>query len=38
VATHGFVKKTSKVPDFEINKAKQLRIHYFEDKVKSVGK
>jgi phage-related protein len=38
VATHGFVKKTSKVPDFEINKAKQLRIHYFEDKVKSIGK
>jgi hypothetical protein len=37
VATHGFVKKTSKVRDFEINKAKQLRIHYLEDKVKSIG-
>lgn len=38
VATHGFIKKTSKVPEIEIKKAKQLRIHYFEGKVKSIEK
>lgn len=38
VATHGFIKKTSRVPEIEIKKAKQLRIKYFEDKVKSIGK
>jgi phage-related protein len=38
VATHGFIKKTSKVPEIEIKKAKQLRIKYFEDKVISIGK
>ncbi len=34
VTTHGFVKKRSKVPDNEIQKAKQMRIKYFEDKEK----
>ena len=32
VATHGFIKKRSKVPDTEIQKAKQIRLKYFEDK------
>ena len=32
ISTHGFVKKRSKVPDDEIDKAKQLRIRYFKDK------
>jgi phage-related protein len=34
VSTHGFIKKRSKVPDHEIQKAKQLRNKYFEDKEK----
>jgi phage-related protein len=34
VSTHGFIKKRSKVPDNEIQKAKQLRAKYFEDKEK----
>ena len=34
VATHGFIKKRSGVPDNEILKAKQLRTRYFEDKEK----
>jgi phage-related protein len=32
VSTHGFVKKRSKVPDKEIQKATQLRTKYFEAK------
>ena len=32
VSTHGFIKKRSKVPDNEIQKAKQLRAAYFEEK------
>jgi len=32
ISTHGIIKKTSKVPDSEIQKAKQLRKKYFEDK------
>jgi phage-related protein len=32
ISTHGFVKKRSKVPGSEIEKAKQLRTGYFEDK------
>jgi len=32
VSTHGIVKKTSKTPDSEIQKAKQIRLRYFEDK------
>lgn len=34
IATHGFVKKRSKVPDNEILKAKQMRTQYFDDKKK----
>ncbi|MDP4107459.1 MAG: type II toxin-antitoxin system RelE/ParE family toxin [Bacillota bacterium] len=32
ISTHGIVKKTSKTPDNEIQKAKQVRLRYFEDK------
>lgn len=32
ISTHGFIKKRSKVPDNEIQKAIQLRKKYFEDK------
>lgn len=31
VATHGFVKKTNKVPEKEIEKAERIRNQYFED-------
>jgi phage-related protein len=34
ISTHGFIKKRSKVPDNEIQKANQLRNKYFEDKEK----
>jgi len=34
VATHGFIKKRSKVPDNEIQKAIQIRAKYFEQKNK----
>jgi len=34
VSTHGFLKKQSKIPDNEIQKALQLRTKYFEDKIK----
>jgi len=32
ISTHGFVKKRSKVPDNEIQKAKEIRIIYFKNK------
>jgi phage-related protein len=32
ICTHGFIKKRSKVPEQEIQKAIQLRTKYFEDK------
>jgi len=32
ISTHGIIKKQSKVPDKEIQKANQIRIKYFEDK------
>ena len=32
ISTHGIVKKTSKVPDNEIQKAAKTRIKYFADK------
>ena len=32
ISTHGIVKKTSKTPESEIQKAKQVRSRYFEDK------
>ena len=34
ISTHGFIKKRSKVPENEIQKANQLMIKYFEDKQK----
>jgi len=34
IATHGFIKKTGKVPRLEIKKAEQLRLKYFENKKK----
>ncbi len=34
ISTHGFIKKRSNVPENEIQKAKQLRAKYFEDKEK----
>lgn len=30
VTTHGFIKKTGKVPQSEIDKAERIRKHYFE--------
>ena len=38
ISTHGFIKKHSKVPDTELQKAKQLRTTYFEDKEKQLKK
>lgn len=38
VSTHGFVKKQSKVPDKEIQKAIQARVKYFEDRLQSKEK
>ena len=32
VTTHGLIKKRSKVPEYEIRKAVQIRKQYFEDK------
>jgi phage-related protein len=32
ISTHGFIKKQSKVPESEINKAEKQRKKYFEDK------
>ena len=32
IATHGFVKKTSKVSKSEIEKAEDIRTKYFDDK------
>ncbi len=32
ISTHGFIKKRSKVPDNEIQKAVQCRVKYFEGK------
>jgi phage-related protein len=32
IATHGFIKKTNKVPKKEIEKAIELRAKYFENK------
>ena len=34
ISTHGFVKKQSKVPDNEIDKAEKQRTKYFNDKSK----
>ena len=35
ISTHGFLKKQSKIPYNEIQKAIQLRIKYFDDKIKN---
>lgn len=35
VSTHGFIKKRSKVSDSEIERAKQLRTLYFNEKQKT---
>jgi phage-related protein len=32
LATHGFIKKTNKVPKKEIDRAVAIRMKYFEDK------
>jgi hypothetical protein len=32
ISTHGIIKKRSKMPESEIQKAKLLRIRYFKDK------
>jgi len=32
IATHGFIKKTSKVPKNEIQKAENIRNEYFSSK------
>jgi len=32
ITTHGFIKKRSKVPDSEIQKAIQIKIKYFNEK------
>jgi len=34
ISTHGFIKKRSEVPEKEIQRAKQLKINYFEQKEK----
>ena len=34
ISTHGIIKKTSKTPDREIEKAEQLKENYFNDKYK----
>jgi hypothetical protein len=34
ISTHGFIKKRRRVPENEIQKAKQLKTKYFEDKEK----
>jgi phage-related protein len=33
IATHGFIKKVDKVPDNEIERAKNIRNKYFETKI-----
>ena len=38
VSTHGFVKKRSKVPDNEKERAKQIRKQYFDEKEKLKNK
>jgi phage-related protein len=35
ICTHGFIKKQSKVPDNEIDKAEKQRTKYFNDKLKN---
>lgn len=35
ISTHGFIKKQSKVPDKEVERARQIRINYFDNKLKN---
>lgn len=35
ISTHGFIKKRSKVPDTEIQKAVRIRKQYFDEKLKN---
>jgi ribosomal protein S8 len=37
VSTHGFIKKRSKIPDHEIEKALKIRLKYFDDKAPQKG-
>lgn len=37
ISTHGFIKKRSKVPETEIQKARQYRVKYFEEKKNQKG-
>ena len=34
IATHGIIKKTDKTPEKEIEKAEQIRLKYFELKIR----
>lgn len=34
IATHGFIKKQSKVPENQVQRAIQMRYKYFQDKAK----
>ncbi len=38
IATHGFLKKTKKTPKIEIKKAEEIRVEYFEQKMRKNGK
>ena len=38
IATSGFIKKTQKTPLNEIEKAKQIRVRYFEEKDIAINK
>jgi hypothetical protein len=37
VSTHGFIKKRSKIPDHEIEKALKIRLKYFDEKTPQKG-
>ena len=38
ISTHGFIKKSRKVPEKEFQRAKQLRTNYFADQVNNKKK
>lgn len=38
ISTHGVIKKSRKVPEKEIQRAKQLRTNYFADQVNNIKK
>lgn len=35
ISTHGLIKKTDKIPKSEIERAENLRVKYFNDKIKN---